>query len=221
MGKVIKKGSADVSSLSVEPTVGDSPVRRAPIIDKNTYEARSEAKEIKERAQQEAEQLLEQARQQAQELQEQAREEGYQTGRSEGVSELSEAVAEASSRLRQVETQLTSQLTQVTIAIARKILGRELQSSPEMVVKIVQNALSEKARQRQEISLRVNPEDFEVIRENKAQLLEVLSRAKEISIREDSEVERFGVVIETDAGTIDAQLDSQLAIFERVLQNLG
>ena len=207
--------------MASEVTVGNSQIRRAPIIDKDTFEARSEAQEIRDRAQAEANQLMEQARQEAEELREQARQEGYQTGRSEGVSELTEAVAQASARLKQVESQLTSQLTGVAIAIARKILGKELESSPEMVVKIVQNALSEKARQRQEISLRVHPEDLEIIRENKAQLLEVLSRAKEISIREDSDVERYGVVIETDAGTIDAQLDSQLAIFEKVLQNLG
>ena len=96
-----------------------------------------------------------------------------------------------------------------------------MQTSPDAVIKIVRNALAEKARQRQEISLRVHPEDLAIIRENKAQLLEVLSRAKEISIREDMNVERYGVIIETDAGTIDAQLDSQLAIFERVLQNIG
>ena len=60
-----------------------------------------------------------------------------------------------------------------------------------------------------------------MIRKNKSQLLDVLSRAKEIGISEDPDVERYGVIIETDAGTIDAQLDSQLAVFERILENLG
>lgn len=221
MGKVIKKGSSDLPPLSSEPTINDSPLRRAPIIDKDTYQARSEAQDIRDKAESEAQKLLEEARLEADKLREEARQEGYEAGRSEGVSELTEMVATGSARYKQVEEQLTSQLTGVAIAIARKILGKELELDPKLVVKIVQNALSEKARQRQEISLRVNPEDLEIIRENKAQLLEVLSRAKEISIREDSDVERYGVIIETDAGTIDAQLDSQLAIFERVLQNLG
>ena len=60
-----------------------------------------------------------------------------------------------------------------------------------------------------------------MIRKNKSQLLDVLSRAKEIGVSEDPDVERYGVIIETDAGTIDAQLDSQLAVFERILENLG
>jgi flagellar biosynthesis/type III secretory pathway protein FliH len=44
-----------------------------------------------------------------------------------------------------------------------------------------------------------------------------LSRAKEIGIREDPEIARGGVVIETDAGTIDAQIDTQLEVFEKIL----
>ena len=221
MGKVIKKGTSDASAQPPENGLTDSKTRRSPIIDKETFEARSEAQEIQARARSEADALLEKARQEANDLREEARQEGRESGRSEGAAELTETIAQASVRLQELEEKLTSQLTDVAIAIARKILGQELQTNPDAVIKIVRNALAEKARQRQEISLRVHPEDLAIIRENKAQLLEVLSRAKEISIREDVNVERYGVIIETDAGTIDAQLDSQLAIFERVLQNIG
>lgn len=221
MGKVIKKGVGEVGAQRADAGIAGSKARRAPIIDKETFEARSEAQEIRHRAQTEADALLEKARQEADDLREEARQEGRDSGRSEGAAELTETIAQASARLREVEEKLTSELTDVAIAIARKILGQELQSSPEAVLKIVRNALVEKARQRQEISLRVHPDDLAIIRENKAQLLEVLSRANEISIRADASVERYGVIIETDAGTIDAQLDSQLAIFERVLQHIG
>ena len=221
MGKVIKKGAAEMNGLESDAPLPTTGSRRPPIIDKDTFEARSEAKEIRERAQAEAEKLIENARAEAEQIREQAREEGYSSGRADGASELTETIAQAGARIRGIEDQLTSQLTDVTIAIARKILGQELESKPEAVLKIVKNALSEKARQRQEINLRVNPQDWDLIRENKSQLLEVLSRAKEIGISEDADVERYGVIIETDAGTIDAQLDSQLAVFERILENLG
>ena len=81
--------------------------------------------------------------------------------------------------------------------------------------------MGEKARLRQEICLKVHPDDLELLRAHKSDLLDVLSRAKEIGILEDSKVERHGVIIETDSGTIDAQLDSQLAIFEHAFLNLG
>ena len=59
MGKVIKKGTSDLATLSSEPTVGDSPLRRAPIIEKDTFEARSQAQEIIEKAEKEAQELAE------------------------------------------------------------------------------------------------------------------------------------------------------------------
>ena len=221
MGKVIKKGLSDDVTPAQELSAGSSPARRTPVIDKETFEARSEAKEMRERAQEEASKILQEANTEAEAIRESARKEGFSEGHSEAVSELTETVAKASARFQDIEEQLTSQLTQVAIAIARKILGQELTTSPEAVLQIVKNALSEKARQRQEINLRVNPEDWSLIRENKSELLEVLSRAKEIGISEDTDVERYGVIIETDAGIIDAQLESQLAIFERIFQNMG
>ena len=219
MGKVIKRSSTDASESSAGQEFSDVG-RRAPIIERSTIEARSQADEIRDKAQEEASQLLENARTEADTLRAQAREEGYAEGRNQGASELSEVVAKSSLRLQQIETQLVAQVKDLSLGIARKILGRELATRPEAVVELVKEALVEKARQRREISLRVNPEDMEIIRENRSALIEVLSRAKEISIREDPDVARYGVVIETDAGTIDAQLETQLDVIEGVLRQV-
>ena len=218
MGKVIKRSSTDQDSStdSEFSEVG----RRSPIIERSTIEARSQADDIREKAQSEAEALITNAREEAEALRTQAREEGYAQGRDEGAKELSEMVAKSSLRLGQIETQLVAQVKDLALGIARKILGRELSTRPEAVVELVKEALAEKARQRREISLRVNPEDMAIIREHRSALIEVLSRAKEISIREDPDVARFGVVIETDAGTIDAQLETQLDVIEGVLRQV-
>ena len=134
--------------------------------------------------------------------------------------ELTEMIATSSRRLQMIEEQVEPQLKDLALRIARKILGRELEFHPEAVVDIVKQALSDKARQRREVYLRVNPDDLQYIREHKSELLEVLGRAKEIGLREDPGVEPHGVIIETDAGTIDAQLETQLAVFERVFKGL-
>jgi len=219
MGKVIKRSSSDHGEPSTEQEFAEVG-RRAPIIERSTIEARSQADDIREKAQEEAANLLQNARKEAETLRSQAREEGYAEGRNEGAKELTEIVAKSSQRLQQIETQLVAQVKDLSLGIARKILGRELATRPEAVVELVKEALVEKARQRREISLRVNPEDMEIIRENRSALIEVLSRAKEISIREDPDVARYGVVIETDAGTIDAQLETQLDVIEGVLRQV-
>ncbi len=223
MSKVIKRSAVDVGDISPDTGFADTSAKRAPIIDRSTYEARSDAQQIRERAVAEAEEKRREAEQRAQEAYEEAKQrgydDGYREGRETGAAELAEVVAKASQRLSQIEAQAVPQLKGLALTIAKKILGKELEFHPDAVVDIVKQALAEKARQRRELVLRVNPEDLATVREHKPELLEVLSRAKEIGIREDPDVSRYGVVIETDAGIIDAQLETQLEVFERILKN--
>ena len=220
MGKVIKKGETGVTGGDISPDTGfadGSAVRRPAIIKSDTVDARGEAQRIIERAQVDAAEIRHQAELEAEKLKAQAFEQGQEDGRNTAATQLAEVVSKASLRLQQIEAQAEPQLRELAVVIARKVLGRELEFHPEAVVDIVKTALSEKARQRREIFLRVHPDDLQHIREHKAELLEVLSRAKEIGIREDPDVALGGVIIETDAGIIDAQLETQLAVFERVL----
>lgn len=219
--KVIK--GTDVGLGDITPDTGFAEPAARPsgkIVKGETVEARNEAQAIKDRAQVEANEIIRQAELEAEQLKAQAYQIGLEDGKNTGAQELAEIVATVSQRLSQIEAQVEPQLKELAIKIARKILGRELEFHPEGVVDIVKQALSEKARQRREIYLRVNPADLQFIREHKADLLEVLSRSKEIGIREDPDVEKGGVIIETDAGTIDAQLETQLAVFERVLKKV-
>jgi flagellar biosynthesis/type III secretory pathway protein FliH len=231
MAKLIKKRSVEENTnFDVIPEKAEN--RRGAIIDRDTYEARSDAQQIRERAAQQADDLvaekqaeldtlLAEAREEAISIKEKAREEGYKEGKEAGAEELSALVLRSSQRFASIEEELVPQLTELAVSIARRVLGKELEFHPEAVVEIVKHALAEKARQRREISLRVHPDDLAVIREHRAELLEILSRTKEIAIREDPSVERHGVIIETDAGIIDAQLETQLAAFERVLKEVG
>lgn len=229
MAKLIKRGSIDLGD--VEPETGfPQRAHSKKVISGRRFDAKAEAEEIIQEAREQAEQIIAEAQAQAQQalaqaqaegqqLLAQAQEQGLQEGRAAGAAELTEAIAQASQKVELMKQHLVPQLKDLAVSIARKILGRELEFHPEGVVDIVKQALSDKARQRREIFLRVNPDDLAVIRESKADLLEVLSRCKEIGIREDPDVARYGVIIETDAGIIDAQLETQLAVLERVLKN--
>lgn len=217
MAKVIKRGGEGGEEKTALHDIAS--MRRTPIIERRKAEAKAEAEDIKQRASGEAEQIKEVAASEAQNIKDEAYQKGYEEGRDAGAAELTEVVAKASQRFAELEKQIEPQLRDLALKIARKILGHELEFRPEAVVDIIRQALSEKARQRREIFLRVNPEDMKYVREHKAELLEVLSRAAEIGLREDPDVARHGVIIETDAGMIDAQLETQLAVFEQILKN--
>lgn len=226
MSKVIKRSALEPGDISPETgfaeTSTNTAQKRAPIISGEKYDAKADAQAIRDQALQEADDIRQRAEAAAAEIKQQAyeeaRQQGYNEGKEAGAAELSAIVAQASQRLQQIEAQAAPQLRDLALGIARKIIGTELQTRPERVVDIVKQALSDKARQRREILLRVNPEDMELMRQHKAELLEALSRAKEIGLREDPDVAPHGVVIETDAGIIDAQLETQLEVFERILK---
>ncbi len=219
MTKVIKRENLELGDISPDTGFAE-PVRRPAIIKGETADARADAQTIRDRALAEAERIRQEAELEAEKLKEQAYQLGHQEGREAGAAELAEVIAKVAARMQAIEAQVEPQLRDLAVTIARKVLGRELEFHPEGVVDIVKQALSEKARQRREIYLRVHPDDLQMIREHKPDLLEVLSRAKEIGLREDPDVQRHGVIIETEAGTIDAQLETQLAVFERVLKDV-
>lgn len=230
MAKLIKRDDAGEDTLVGEgPQTGVS--RRGMVIDRDTYEAKSDAQQIRERAeaqaaqlqaeaQQKAETILAKATEEAQAIRASAHEEGLKSGREEGSGALIEATLRANGDIAALHETLVPQIKTLAMAIARRVIGRELEFHPEAVVEIVKQALGDKARQRREITLRVHPDDAQMLRDSRAELLEMISRCKEISIREDEEIAPHGVIIETEAGIIDAQLETQLGVLERLLASM-
>ncbi|HET6344582.1 MAG TPA: hypothetical protein VFH51_06595, partial [Myxococcota bacterium] len=123
MAKLIKRGGGEeVTQTGVTPE--NLEVRRAPIIDRNTFEARSEAQQIRDRAsgqaddivqkaQEEARRILDAAKAEADKLKQQARDKGYKEGKEAGVAELNAVVLRSSSRMQELEGQLVPQLTEL------------------------------------------------------------------------------------------------------------
>jgi flagellar biosynthesis/type III secretory pathway protein FliH len=104
----------------------------------------------------------------------------------------------------------------LAVAVARKILGRELAASPGAVVDLAAAAVAE-ARGRREVVLRVSPADADAIRRDEEKLAAVLHRAP-LEIREDPAVAPGGAIVDTEAGRIDAGIESQLAAVARAVE---
>ena len=207
----------------ISPETPASPTGRQArlVIDRTTFEARSDAQQIRDGARRGRGDQA-QALEKPSEIKRQAykkRTTRARRGRNQGAQRARRrSWPQRASGSMQIEAQAVPQLRDLAVTIARKILGRELEFTPRRSSTSSSRRSSEKARQRREIVLRVNPDDLAVVRERRPELLEVLCRAKEIGIREDPDVARYGVIIETDAGIIDAQLETQLEVFERVLK---
>ena len=181
--------------------------------------AKSSAREILEGAFRTASSLLDQARRDRDAIAEAARAEGHEAGRQEGIArvdaELNEllgllhgiidAVREDRDRfLRSAEPELV----RLALGAAERIVHHEISQNDQFVVETVRSALT-RAMSRSDISIRVNPEDMAVMREYRERLL-AAGDFEHLRLIEDQRIDRGGAVLESDSGTVDAKIATQL-----------
>ncbi|MFH0903003.1 MAG: type III secretion system stator protein SctL [Pseudomonadota bacterium] len=216
MSRVLK-GGADTAGSSLEAAPEAAGGR---VIDRQVYDASVQAQHIIEKARQEASVLLERAGA----VQEEARIAGYEAGREEGLASVTELLVQARQTTQRWLDDVESGIEQLAIAVAERILDRELSIRPEAVVDIVGAALAA-ARARGRIAVRVHPLDAAIVGAACPRLLETNSSLDGdaarsfagISVRGDPTIPRGGCCLETDLGTIDARLATQLERIERAL----
>jgi type III secretion protein L len=137
---------------------------------------------------------------------------GYEEGRGRAAALLAGAAAERDRVLRG----LAGEVAGLAMDVARRVLGRELASDPAAVVDVAARALAT-ARERAVVTLRVSPADAARLRAEEPRLAALLARAAGLGIREDPALRPGDVVVETEAGRLDARVEAQLAELERAL----
>jgi type III secretion protein L len=130
----------------------------------------------------------------------------------QAATELAKAKMQAGQLLAASENELVALACQ----IAEKIIGRDLQRQPELVVEICANAI-ENVRHAKAMVLRVHPKDGAILREKRPVLMSLIGRAMDLSVKDDPDVEPGGCIVQTEFGTLDAQLKTQFEMLRAVL----
>ena len=106
---------------------------------------------------------------------------------------------------------------QLSVAIAEKLIRRELGLKPEISSDILFKMLELAAGQRQ-IKLRIHPDDLKFLGNHPEEVIRSMASCGDATLVADEAISRGGCVIETDHGTIDARLETQL---ERITAELS
>lgn len=165
----------------------------------------ADADALIEEAEEKARALLAEAERQVEELIAQAAADGEREG-AEQAALMREEIAGLEVRML---AEVDGEIVKAALRVARDLIAAELQTREDAVVDVAATALGA-AKTARDINLRTSPRDAPILRQHKARLVAVLTRAKDLEIREDKRVKPGGVLIETEAGVIDAQLDTQL-----------
>jgi type III secretion protein L len=181
-------------------------------IKKDVYDAHLQAHQMVDDAQLEAQQLVREAQQQSSAITEAARQQGYEAG----LTEWNEILIRARRAYDDVVSQNESQLVRLAVKIAEKVIGEELRTDPDTIVKIVREALKS-ARRDRSVLVEVNPEHESVLRSRTESLRSSLGSDQEIRIIPNPAVPPGGCVVQSEIGIIDAKLETQLKCMERAL----
>ncbi len=224
---------ADEGHLSSETTSAAAVVDRVAQADA----ALAEARQTLAQAQADADEMREDARLQSEALREAAWQEGFHEGKHAAHSQVeadlrvrwdaeradfrAQAQALIESILEQRQALWESQEAEMVgfvLDIARQVIKTEVSQNPEIVARIVQNAMR-RITDKESVRIRVSVADAPRIREMRDDLLTLVDGIKHLEILDDRRVGDGGCVVETGAGTIDAKIETQLAEVERALSH--
>jgi flagellar assembly protein FliH len=226
---------SDVADDLVEVRAAEPAASPAPQVDWELL--RSDAEAIVDRAAADAESLLKQAEAMALEMVERAqarvaeieeqarrdgREDGFEKGHEAAVAEYTPVVKTLREWIDGIREQRESviagaepELVRLAMGIAERIVHTEVSNNRQVIVENVRAALT-RLVSREVVTLRVNPADLDTIRQYRDGIVEA-SDVEHLRIVEDQRVDRGGVMVETDAGTIDAKIATQLREAKRAI----
>ncbi len=219
LNKVIR-GDAANSASSAEAPQFEKPALRSParagVVGAEEFEAHGIGKQIIAKAKAEALEIVAQANKEKDEIFKKAADDA----RADVTAKATEEIARAKMQAGQILADNEKDIIELALKVAQKIIGRDLQRDPEIVIEICATA-TEHARAAKAMILKVNPKDGALLREKKPKLMEQIGRTLEIAIRDDAEIEQGGCLIQTEFGTIDAQVKTQFEMLRNVLISDG
>lgn len=207
MSKVLRGGAPPKVSGTEE-----SAERARAVIPGAVFDAEREATRILTDARAEAAGLLEAAQAEAEALRSTAAARGEAEGRQAAVAIL--AAAEAARARLQGDAE--ADIARLALQIARKVVVGELSQSDAAIGRIVAQAL-QSARLGRAVVVRIHPDDAQGLQERFPVLLAAAGRSEGLVLRPDPSLGRGDCVVDSELGTIDARLDTQLEAIERAL----
>ena len=146
---------------------------------------------------------------------------GFEFGRSKAdalFNGLDTILSDITSFWEKFFKQCEKEIVDLTFAIANKVILCEVESNKEIVIEGIRNALK-LVMASSEITIRVNPNDLEVINQYRDEFSKYTSGVKGLVIEGDESIHRGGSVVETNYGEVDSTISGILAEIEERLKS--
>jgi flagellar assembly protein FliH len=195
-----------------------APAGPGKVVPRELITASAQAARIVEEARQEAERILSGAAA----AREQAVAEGFRQGFEKGAAEWLAAVRGARERIAELAHQARPEIARLALRVAEKVLRQRIEAQPDAILPMVDEALAVfLAQNPARVTLRVHPADAPTLAARERRWRERHPAIASLAVVPDESVARGGCRIETESGTVDATLATQLGVIERHLLGEG
>ena len=128
---------------------------------------------------------------------------------------LARAIEEMSGMRQRFRQEAEEDVVKLALAIARRVLHRELTVAPEALLGLVKAAL-EKIEAREVHTVRIRPEDAPMVK----QFLGKMGLPQRLEVVADPGLERGAAIFDSSRGALDASVETQLQEIERGLADV-
>jgi type III secretion system HrpE/YscL family protein len=188
------------------------------VVSREVMAASAEAARIVEAARRQAEEIVATAER----AREEARESGFRQGFEQGAGQWVEALHAARARVAVAARRAQPEIVRLALRVAEKILRQRIETHPGAIAPMVDEALRAFLAQNQtRVVLRVHPADEKVLSAHRQRWLERNPTIGGLVVVPDETIGRGGCRLESESGTVDATLETQLEVIERHLLGEG
>lgn len=122
------------------------------------------------------------------------------------------------SEKEELATRYEQEVLDLAFEIAGRILGHELKERPDTIAQMTREALKQVIDCKR-ITVRANPDDLSYLQNLRSDIADQLSQETRFELISDNKVQPGGCVIDTERGSLDARVGSQLETLKNNLQS--
>ena len=151
-----------------------------------------------------------------------ARQAGYQDGYRDGLvalegfkhsfaqqntAQIGALLVALDEQMQAMDGVMAQAVARTALLLAQQVLRSEVQTRPEIVAEVARQAINTVMHSARQLTVHVHPQDLPLVSQGAEEAL----AARGARLRADSSINRGGVLVHSDVGTVDARLDTRWA----------
>ena len=167
--------------------------------------------------------LISRAREEAESIKEAAQKEGYQDGLTQAKADIDEVrntIISFMNAKQEVFDAVSPYILEISIDIAKKIIKRELEQDPSIILDNIQRLFKTLSKEETKITLKVNPIQASLIKSEIPEMMNNVGLDAKVMIVPDEEIIEGGCLVTTSNGVVDATIETQLSVISEALKEI-